>query len=89
MKKNKKIIFTLALASMIVLNLFTLAAFGKIGPKDEGSNPINSTTCYQTFGYCSAWTMGYKCTLDPTAEKCHTFASNCRLCNTDGEESND
>ena len=33
--------------------------------------------CYQTYGYCGDYDMGYKCTDDETAESCYRYQEGC------------
>lgn len=80
----KKLICIATISVALLLN--GMALFATIGGGD--SNNIESTPdrCYQTYGYCTAWGMGFMCTLNKTSEYCYKVASECNKCVSDVEQ---
>lgn len=76
MKKNKKtILFTLTL---LAVNALAFVSFAQSFNREL--TPKAVSRCYQTYGYCDAWNMGYKCTEEATAERCRRYKEGCKYC---------
>jgi len=76
----KKVFLT---SLFIVISLINILVLFTSPEADAATPPIDSINakCYQTYGYCSAWEMGYMCTPDKTSEICHITSKGCKNCN--------
>lgn len=53
---------------------------------DTSANTTMSGNCYQTMGYCDAWTINYSCVKRVTSERCRLYAcEDCGLADKEKE----
>lgn len=72
--KNKHFLLLLLVA---LINIAAIAGSSSLMLSADLSES-SSSPCYQTMGYCSAWSMNYKCTEKSTSERCRLYA--CESC---------